>query len=273
VTTASTTAMWRGYPLASLPLMDEQDWPPQPFTLPIPNPVLREAAAVSDVAAFLAIGEAWSQMVSHFLPANPTLLDLGCGCGKQARFLLHNPNLTYIGIDLFLPAIKWCQRAFAPHAARFRFEHFNGISEVYNPGGDIKASEYVFPLDDESVDMTICASLFTHLFEADARHYLEEIARIAKPDGRAIISIHVQPEWGTNYSGDESRIDIDEAYFVEMCEAAGLSVDQRIGVIYGQTAYLLKKGGASAFKPESKVSGVGRNLRKVAQAITLKKGA
>lgn len=269
----SDAVMWRGFPLDRLPLMDEQDWPAQPHTLPIPNAVLREAAAVSDVAAFLAIGEAWSQMVSHYLPDAPAVLDLGCGCGKQARFLALNPALTYVGIDLFLPGILWCRRAFAPLAERFRFEHFNGISEVYNPGGDIKASEYVFPLDDGSIDMTMCASLFTHLFEADARHYLSEIARVAKPGGRAIISIHIEPSWGTHYSGDEARIDIDEAYFVQMCEAAGLAVEERIGVIYGQTAYLLRKGGTSAVQAKSQVSRVGRAVRQAKAALSLKKGA
>lgn len=123
-------------------------------------------------------------MTAHYLPESPRVLDLGCGCGKLARFFCLNPGLTYVGIDLFAPSIRWCRRAFAPFSDRFDFIHFDGQSDIYNPTGKIKSSEYVLPLEDSEMDMTICASLFTHLFEADARHYLEEIARITSPAAR-----------------------------------------------------------------------------------------
>ena len=64
--------------------------------------------------------------------------------------------------------------------------------------------------------MTICASLFTHLLEDDCRHYLAEISRVSKPRGLALISIHNEPPHGERFAGDESRIDIEEAYFVEL---------------------------------------------------------
>lgn len=266
------TVMWRGFPLESLPLMDEQAWPPQPHSLAIPNEVLREASSVSDIAAFMAIGEAWAAMVSHYLPPDPMVLDLGCGCGKLARFFYLINGLRYVGIDLFKPAILWCRRAFAPAGDRFRFEHFNGVSEVYNAGGDIRARDYLFPLDDDSIDMTVCASLFTHLFEPDAKHYLDEIRRVTKPGGGAIVSIHVKPALGRSFSGDEARIDIAEPYFIKLCEAAGLSVEERIGVIYGQTAFLLRKGGTSLYRPEDVVARAKRSLSAAAQAVGLKPG-
>ena len=179
-------------------------------------------------------------MTAHYLPESPRVLDLGCGCGKLARFFCLNPGLTYVGIDLFAPSIRWCRRAFAPFSDRFDFIHFDGQSDIYNPTGKIKSSEYVLPLEDSEMDMTICASLFTHLFEADARHYLEEIARITKPGGQAIVSIHNAPQGGI-YSGDDVRIDVDEAYFGQMCAKAGMPVAEKIGVIYGQTALRLVK--------------------------------
>ena len=129
---------------------------------------------------------------------------------------------------------------FAPYADRFQFVHFDGHSEVYNPTGKIKSSEYILPLGDGEVDMTVCGSLFTHLYEDDARHYLSEIKRIAKPGGQAIISIHDTPTSG-DFSGDEVRIDISDGYFRQMCADAGMPVAEKIGVIYGQTAYLLRR--------------------------------
>ncbi len=238
---SADTIMWRNVRPQALHKIDEQTWPPQPHSLPLPNEVLREASSVSDLAAFFAIGEAWSQMVAHYLPASPRVLDVGCGCGKLARFFYLIPGLTYVGVDLYRPSILWCSKVFAHVDDRFRFFHFDGHSEVYNPDGVVKASEYAFPVDDGETDMVVCASLFTHLFEPDARHYLAEIARVLAPAGRAIISIHVTPEAGSSYSGDEARIDIDKTYFEAMCAEAGLAVAEQIGVIYGQTAYLLAR--------------------------------
>jgi len=97
--------LWRQAELSRFPLEDEPQWPSQPCALPLPNIKLREASSVAGIDAFLVIGEAWAQMVSHFLPPEPLLLDIGCGCGKLARFLYPNPNLRYVGVDLFLPGI------------------------------------------------------------------------------------------------------------------------------------------------------------------------
>jgi hypothetical protein len=63
----------------SVPLNDEESWPGRPFSLPIPNATLRGASSVSELGPFLVIGDAWADLVSHFLPENPVVLDFGCG--------------------------------------------------------------------------------------------------------------------------------------------------------------------------------------------------
>ena len=227
--------MWRQFSAGKVPLDDEPQWPAQPFSLPIPNVVLREASSVGQMDAFFAIAEAWADLVSHFLPENPLVLDVGCGCGKLARFLYLNPKLRYIGVDLYLPSIEWCRRAFQALAGnRFRFEHFNGCSAVYNPQGTIKPSEYRLPCEDRTIDTAVCASLFTHLLEPDCVHYLHELVRALKPGGRAIISIHTQPLPGRRFSGDEARIDVEPEYFIELCRLTGLRLSQTVGLVYGQ---------------------------------------
>jgi SAM-dependent methyltransferase len=109
----NNSVLWQG---RSISIDNDESWSGQPFALPIPNVPLREASSIGELGAFLAIGEAWADMVSHFLPESPVVLDLGCGCGKLARFLYLHPTLRYIGVDLFLPAIAWCRRAFEPLA-------------------------------------------------------------------------------------------------------------------------------------------------------------
>jgi SAM-dependent methyltransferase len=239
---ASGAVLWQQFDAANFPVDNEVNWPAQPFSIAIPNRVMREASSVADLDCFLIIGEAWAQTVARFLPANPLVMDIGCGCGKLARFLYLNPTLRYIGVDLFRPAIEWCQREFASLAGdRFHFEHFNGISAIYNPAGIVSATDYRLPAPDQTVDVVVCASLFTHLFEPECKHYLAEISRVLRPAGRAIVSIHNQPSAGERFVGDSRRIDIDESYFYELAKEAGLRLKQQLGPLYGQCALLLER--------------------------------
>ena len=237
---ATETVDWRAIDI-HFPLDNEPAWRGDPYSLPIPNAGMRASSSISDMEAWYAIGEAWAHIAARFSPPDPKVLDIGCGCGKIARFLYLNPHLRYIGVDLFLPAILWCRKNFAELAGdRFRFEHFDGISEVYNPTGTIKPSEYQLPVTDASVDMTICASLFTHLLEPDCLHYLGEIHRVARIGGRALISIHNEPPHGKRFAGDEARIDIEEDYFIVLAANAGLSLCKKIGNVYGQQLLLFE---------------------------------
>lgn len=232
---------WHDFPRETLHHFDEPLLPTQPFGVAVPSYALRTSAGTGDLALFLGIGEAWAQIVSCFLPPDPVVLDLGCGCGKLARFLHLNPRLQYVGVDIFLPSILWCRRAFAASADRTRFEHIDGHSVTYNPEGTIRTTEISLPLAAESVDAVVCGSLFTHLLEPDAIHYLQEIARVLRPGGGAFISVHVDVPHGERFSGTEDRIDVDEGYFIGLASEAGLSQDLRVGVVYGQVVLLLRK--------------------------------
>jgi hypothetical protein len=79
--------VWQDVPVS---IDDDESWSGQPFALPIPNVPLRDTSSTSELGAFLAIGEAWADLVSHFLPKTqtPVVLDLGCGCGKLAGFYI-----------------------------------------------------------------------------------------------------------------------------------------------------------------------------------------
>jgi SAM-dependent methyltransferase len=237
----TTEPDWRDYPRDTLHHFDEPELPLQPYGLAVPSYALRTEAGTGHLAWFLGIGEAWAQLINRFLPDDPVVLDLGSGCGKVARFLHLNPRLSYIGVDIFLPGVLWCRKAFAGSASRFRFEHFDGLSEIYNPDGKIAVVDYALPAADGSVDLVVCSSLFTHLLERDAVHYLGQIARVLKPDGQALISVHVDVPPGQVWAGAENRIDVDEAYFLGLCAAAGVAGEERIGEVYGQVVHRLRK--------------------------------
>jgi SAM-dependent methyltransferase len=224
---------------------NEDHWRGQPYAVSLPNFALREASSTGDLGSWYAIGEAWAQIAASFLPPSPTVLDLGCGCGKMARFFVLIPDLRYLGLDVFQPSIYWCNREFARHADRFRFEHLDVVSQLYNPGGSTRGAEVRLPVDDASMDMVICGSLFTHLLEPVFRHYLTEVRRCLAPRGAALISLHMEPANG-RFDGDEARIDISDPTFAKFCADASLRIDARIGNVYGQQVFVVRRAEAAA---------------------------
>jgi len=181
------------------------------------------------------------------------VLDIGCGAGKMARFFALNPKLQYTGFDVYRPAIDWCRKAFSPICGkRFRFEHFNGYSAMYNPGGSVATSEYCFPVADNSIDLALGASIFTHLTEVDMRHYLAETARALKPAGVALVTIHTLDELAQFFPdvaepgdkrvlGNEQVMLIDPQYFIEMAEEHGLEILKSPGRLCGQELLVFEK--------------------------------
>jgi SAM-dependent methyltransferase len=126
---------------------------------------------------------AWCNNLNIVSP-DYVVLDVGCGAGAMAVELAGalGPGGRYVGFDVHRGAIGWARRAFAADT-RFRFE----IAEVASPfsgGGNGTNLEYRFPIGDGEADLVLAKSLFTHLVEREARHYLREIRRTLRP-GRA----------------------------------------------------------------------------------------
>ncbi len=205
--------------------------------VPLPSELLMGTVGATDIENFFVVGDAWAQVATRLLGPERSMLDIGCGCGRTARFLLNVRDLHYVGFDIFKPSIDWCATRITPATSgRFRFFHFDGGSAHYNPDGEQAAERYRFPAADDSTALVIAASLFTHLKEPDAVHYLAETARVLQPGGKALFSIHGAPEAGSSYSGDEDRIDIRPDYFIEIAARAGLSLKERVGDLCGQEA-------------------------------------
>lgn len=213
------------------------------YAVAVPNAALRGASSVAELGAWMAIGEAWAQVALRFLPSDDSLVaDIGCGCGKMARFLMGNPDLRFVGFDIFQPAIDWCRREFPPvFGDRARFVHLDVRSTLYNSTGVTPAEEVHLPLENGSVDLVICASLFTHLLEPEMRHYLSEVARVLRVGGRLLASIHDVPAAGYEFSGDVTRIDMSHARFLRECVHAGLDLFENLGDLYGQQAFVLER--------------------------------
>ncbi|MEZ5503722.1 MAG: class I SAM-dependent methyltransferase [Halioglobus sp.] len=223
--------------------------------LPLPNTRLRTVVSGPDLGRFLYIGHAWASVCTHYLPpAQPVLvMDIGCGVGKMARFFALDPAVHYVGFDIYRPAITWCRREFSRlYGERFRFEHFDGRSAMYNPGGSLSVADYRFPAADGSVDLALGASLFTHLYENDMRHYLAETARVLKTGGLALLSIHTLDELPEFFPdapaagdrkivGNEQVILVDRDYFVALAGESGLTLHALPGRLCGQELVVVQK--------------------------------
>lgn len=235
----------------NFPMENDRDFVPNAHTVPIPNETLRQTVSRRDVAGFYFIGESWAMAISDVLemqharkelPEEPLVLDIGCGVGKTARFLAMNKKLRYVGFDIFLPAIVWCRKAFGPLVGdRFRFEHFDGVSEFYNPSGRVEIQDYEFPVADWSVDLAFAASLFTHLTEENCKTYLRKSARKLAPTGMALFSIKELPkESKENYAGTEQSMAVRREYFIALAEREGFSFFSDYGAICGQRALVFR---------------------------------
>lgn len=141
---------------------------------------------------FKKIGETF---LHHFinlcdLKPNEKVLDVGCGCGRIAVPLTKylSGEGCYEGFDIIPEQVKWCQKNITPSYPNFHFQLANIYNEMYNQRGKYEASSYKFPYADETFDFVYLTSVFTHLLPEDMEHYLSEIARLLKNDGRCFIT-------------------------------------------------------------------------------------
>ena len=119
----------------------------------------------------------------------PTVLDFGCGCGRIARQLIQQQPRPrrYVGLDLHLGMIEWCNRNLAPRAAGFEFLHHDVLYANFNPGKD-KPLHAPLPFEDGEFSLVVAISVFTHLTQPQTEPYLAELSRVLAPGGTLMSS-------------------------------------------------------------------------------------
>ena len=165
---------WRGRPRARLatcfvaPHLDHVPVPPEDLTLRVSD-LSADAFRLSGLKAFTDL---WEQIRRHY-PIRPDrlrILDWGSGCGRVSR------NLARIGIphlhgcDIDAEAIAWCS------------EHLPGAFQLTDIDPPL-------PCVNESMDVVIATSVFTHLTRHDQTKWLREMSRILAPGGLLLASI------------------------------------------------------------------------------------
>jgi len=151
--------------------------------LPIPPFEMRELVGPTDLVAF---DNPTHALVYSYLEPKlyEKVFDFGCGCGRVARqLILQNPRpKLYVGVDLHAGMIRWCQRNLQPAAPSVSFLHHDVFFERFNPNPN-SPSVAKFPVGDSQFTLVNALSVFTHLKEEQAVHYLRECARILTAEG------------------------------------------------------------------------------------------
>jgi SAM-dependent methyltransferase len=118
------------------------------------------------------------------------VLDVGSGFGRMAAPLTRVIDKcgSYNGVEIFRPAVEWCDRHIHRRFSNFRFHHADVWNSAYNPKGKVLARNDTFPFPNALHDFVFLTSVFTHMLPPDVERYLAEIARVLKPGARGLLT-------------------------------------------------------------------------------------
>ncbi|MEB3343449.1 glycosyltransferase family 92 protein [Okeania sp.] len=116
------------------------------------------------------------------------VFELGCGIGRVAYALANylKPIAAYEGIDFRENALSFAQQEITTRKPNLNFRRENVHHPIYNPNGAVPGVEFVLPYHNFSFDVVYITDMFTHLQILEMRHYLEEVHRVLKFEGRLL---------------------------------------------------------------------------------------
>ena len=94
----------------------------------------------------------------------------------------------YHGFDIHKKSIDWAKAHITRRHSNFSFQLVDLKNSYYNPHGKLDPETFVFPYDDNKFDFAFAVSVFTHMVPRTTRNYLEQISRVLKPEGRALLT-------------------------------------------------------------------------------------
>jgi len=172
---------------------------------------------------FIAHGNQQLGLLKKYISIQPndSVLDVGCGIGRTAIALTNflDEGGKYEGFDAVQKGIDWCNSKIRRDFSNFNFKYTPISNDLYNDSG-LKASEFVFPYDDNSFDKVFLFSVFTHMQIDEIENYLNEIRRVLKPGGLCLTTLFSYNTKNENYisSRDTFNFPIKEDGFRLMSE-------------------------------------------------------
>ncbi|MGD1699541.1 methyltransferase domain-containing protein [Dapis sp. BLCC M229] len=159
--------------------------------LPLPDEKFIEIIGEDDSSQFIRTSFKLLGDLIQRLGLQPTdhILDVGCNIGTVAYGLVHylQPSGRYEGFDVVENFIASAKKEITNRKANFNFNWHNIYHPLYNPTGEISATNFIFPYPDASFNCVCISHLFTHLQSDEVRHYLDEIYRVLQSGGRCLL--------------------------------------------------------------------------------------
>jgi SAM-dependent methyltransferase len=155
------------------------------------------------------IGRQWvDYFVAHCdLKPEESVLDVGSGIGRVAIPLTSYLTGRYEGLDIVRDAVAWCSDHITPRFPHFRFQRADVYNKLYNPEGSQHPAKYRFPFEDDEFDFVFLTSVFTHMLPPEVDHYLSEIARVLRPNGRCLASAFL---WDEDVKATQPQLRFDQ---------------------------------------------------------------
>jgi SAM-dependent methyltransferase len=147
---------------------------------------------------FRAIGDEFAGYARDLagLKAGDRVLEVGSGIGRIALPLTRDldGSGSYDGLEIVPRGVEWCAKHITPRHPNFRFHLVDIHNPTYNRHGTVRAEDYRFPFADDSFDVALLTSVFTHLLPATVENYLSELARVLAPGGRMLGTFYLLNE-------------------------------------------------------------------------------
>lgn len=135
---------------------------------------------------YLMQGQNQLQMLKEYANLEPShqVLDIGSGIGRTAIALTSylNKDGSYEGFDVVERGVQWCNSRIHKEHTNFKFKYVPLFNDLYNTA-TLKASEFVFPYADNTIDVAFSFSVFTHMQIEEVQHYFNQVYRVLKPGG------------------------------------------------------------------------------------------
>lgn len=203
---------------------------------------------------FRGIGEMICGMIREYagLNADDHILDVGCGIGRVAIPLTQvlSAEGRYEGFDIMPEGIKWCQERITPLYPNFKFQVASLRNDFYTKGARKKAENFVFPYNDNSFNLIILTSVFTHLLATPMENYLAQISRVLEIGGRTFITYYLRTDeavkgiesgnstldfnnyrdgcWIADPARPEAAVCFDPSHIEALYEKYGFEIEKRV---------------------------------------------
>ena len=143
------------------------------------------------------------------------VLDVGCGTGYTAHYLVRRGGAeAVVGLEVDHNLVE--DNRAENQDRRIDFESYDGGK---------------FPFPSEAFDVVTCFEVLEHVTQEVQRHLLEEIARVVRPSGSAVLSTPYRPVYspdGISLNPDHIN-ELDDYEFTALCKSSFGGV-----MLYGQ---------------------------------------